>query len=268
MKAIFNSRLIEIDSQVLNTKNRAFCYGDGLFETIVTGPHRINLTDFHLERLTRACKVLDLDSPQFSNQNLREMTSQLADINQLNGDTRARLQIWREDGGLYSPQLSSYSFLLQVAETTTPAFGQGGSIGISTSSKTSHNAISFAKTMSALPYVLAGIEMRQKKLDEIILLDDQGNLSETHSSNLFWIEANEIFTPSLQSGCVEGVMRRLILETLKVNEVMYKPERLTLADSVFSSNASGIRYFTSFENKRYLNPKEKLRKVLKLLQHL
>tara|TARA_R110001592_G_scaffold86428_5_gene254953 strand:+ start:293 stop:1099 length:807 start_codon:yes stop_codon:yes gene_type:complete len=268
MKAIFNSRLIEIDSIKLDTKNRAFCYGDGLFETIVTGPNRINLTDFHLERLIRACKVLDLDPPLFSFQDLNDMISQLADINQLNGDLRIRLQVWREDGGLYTPQQSVCSFMLQVAETSKPAFTEGGSIGISTTSKVSHTAISFAKTMSALPYVLAGIEMQQKKLDEIILLDALGNLAETHSSNLFWIVGDEIFTPSFKTGCIEGIMRRLILETLEVTEVMAKPERLLQADSIFTSNASGIRHFTSFENKRYLNPNEKLKEVIKLLQPL
>ncbi|KYG79038.1 hypothetical protein AWN68_05235 [Roseivirga echinicomitans] len=253
---------------MLDTKNRAFCYGDGLFETIVTGPNRINLTDFHFERLIRACKVLDLDSPPFSNQELNNMISQLADINQLNGDLRTRLQVWREEGGLYGPQQSVSSFLLQVAITTKPAFAEGGSIGISTTSKVSQTAISFAKTMSALPYVLAGIEMQQKKLDEIILLDDQGNLAETHSSNLFWIEGDEIFTPSLKTGCIQGIMRRFILEKLEVAEVMSKPERLIQADSVFCSNASGIRYFNSFENKKYSNPEEKLKKLLKLLQPL
>ena len=268
MKAIFNSRLIEIDSLALNIKNRAFCYGDGLFETIVTGPNRINLTDFHLQRLTRACQVLELEPPQLSSQTLNEMISQLADINQLKGNIRAKIQVWREEGGLYTPEQSASSFLLQVAETTKPAFTEGGAVGVSESSKVSHNAISFAKTMSALPYVLAGIEMRQKNLDEIILLDDQGNLAETHSSNLFWVEGNKIFTPSLQTGCIEGIMRRLILETLEVKEVLAKPEILLQADSIFNSNASGIRYFTSFGKKKYSNPKEKLMEVLKLLQPL
>ena len=268
MKAIFNSRLIEIDSLTLNSKNRAFCYGDGLFETIVTGPNRINLTDFHLERLTRACSVLHLNPPPFSSHDLKEMIYQLTDLNELNGCLRARIQVWREDGGLYSPERSASSFLLEVVETTKPAFSQKGSIGLSTLSKISHTAISFAKTMSALPYVLAGIEMQQKKLDDIILLDDQGNLAETHSSNLFWIEGDQIFTPSLQTGCIEGVMRRLILETLEVTEIIAKPEMLIKADSIFSSNASGICYFNSFRNNEYSSPEKRLAKVIKLLQPL
>ncbi|MGW8121013.1 aminotransferase class IV [Roseivirga echinicomitans] len=268
MKAIYNSRLIEVDDLTFNTKNRAFCYGDGLFETIVTGANRINLTDFHLERLTRACKVLHLCSPTFSSQDLNDMISQLADLNQLKGVLRVRLQVWRTDGGLYSPENSTASFLLQVAETAKPAYSKEGEIGISTTSKTSHTSISFAKTMSALPYVLAGIEMRQKELAEIILLDGRGNLAETHSSNLFWIKNDKVFTPSLETGCIEGIMRRLIIETLEVTQVMAQPESLVQADSIFSSNASGIRYFTSFGNKEYSNPEKKLTKVLKLLQPL
>lgn len=268
MKAIFNSRLVEIDSLTLNPKNRAFCYGDGLFETIVTGPNRINLTGFHFERLTRACKIFDLDPLPFSSQDLKEMISQLTDINKLNSITRARIQVWREDGGLYSPERSTSSFLLQVAETTKSAFEKRGEIDISVSSKTCYTAISFAKTMSALPYVLAGIEMRQKKIDEIILLDSQGNLAETHSSNLYWIENGMIFTPSLQTGCIEGVMRRFILEALEVKEVMVGPEVLKRAESIFTSNASGICYFSSYGNTKYKSPEKELKKVLRLLQPL
>ncbi len=273
MKAIFNSRTIEHSDHLLKTGNRAFCYGDGLFETIVTGEDRINLIDYHLQRLKKGCEVLGIKFPNLlSNKKLAEMIAQLKAENGISGATRTKLILWRNEGGLYTPNQSSASFYLEVKPHTSSFYQEHRTIGISKNLHTLQSPISFAKTTNALTYVMAGREKNERGLDEIILTDIQGNLSETHISNLFWTIDEQIFTPKLDTGCINGVMRTYLMEALQmennpVKEVMAKPEALFQARHIFTTNASAIKYFSCIEgqNKVYQNPLQLLMPFLKRL---
>lgn len=272
MKAIFNSRIIDSSDNLIKTNNRAFCYGDGLFETIVTGSERINLIEFHLDRLRRACAVMAIEFPtSLSVKRVSEMIAQLVMENDLQGDIRTKLSLWRNEGGLYSPTNHEASFLIEAKETDKPLYKEGGAIGVSKTYKTQYSPISFAKTASALTYVLAGNEKNERHLDDIILTDHDGNLSESHIANLFWASGSQIFTSALSTGCIAGVMRTYILDFFKnennpVKEVRMTVDALNNAESIFTSNASGVCYFTLYEGRSLTNPKNLLEQLLIQLQ--
>jgi branched-subunit amino acid aminotransferase/4-amino-4-deoxychorismate lyase len=266
MKAIFNSRIITLEKISLISKNRAFCYGDGLFETIVTGPQRINLIDLHLNRLKKGCEVLNLDFQDFNPEKIIKMIAEIAEENSVSGTLRSRLQLWRKSGGLYSPTSNESEFLIEVSPSTHPLFSMANGLDISENANVNYSAISFAKTMSAMPYVLAGLEMKERGLDDIILLNSAGYLAETHSSNLFWVKDNAIFTPTLSTGCIEGVMRTFVMNQIEVKEVLASPSVLNFADAIFTTNASGIKYFAKYRERDLGNPEKLLASVIKQLQ--
>uniref|UniRef100_UPI0040568081 aminotransferase class IV n=2 Tax=Roseivirga sp. TaxID=1964215 RepID=UPI0040568081 len=266
MKAIFNSRIITLKKISLDSKNRAFCYGDGLFETIVTGPNRLNLIEQHLERLKRGCKILNLDFQELNSENTMKMISKIAKENGISGHLRSRLQLWRQTGGRYSPSSTASDFLIEVSPNIQPVFSMPNGLDISYRANVNFSAISFAKTMSALPYVLAGIEMRERELDDIILLNSAGYMAETHSSNLFWVKDGVIFTPALSTGCIEGVMRKFIIGQIEVKEVLASPSVLNFADAIFATNASGFKYFAKYRDRNLDSPEELLDSVITQLQ--
>ncbi len=274
MKVIFNSRLQSTKDFSLNLNNRSFCYGDGLFETIVTGPERINLTHRHITRLKRGCEIIGFDFPEMlEEKRLSEFISMLRIENDLTGITRSRLILWRNEGGLYSPSNNSASFLIQSIPQNSPVFLRKDLAGFSSDYHTNFSPISFAKTTNALTYVLAGKQMVERGWNDILLCDSQGNIAETHIANVFWSAGDEIFTPSLETGCIEGVMRSEIISFFKehgstINEVKSRKEALIEADSVFTTNASGICYFGNVEGigKSFKNPELVLAPYLKRLQ--
>ncbi len=274
MKAIFNSRIIETSDYLIKTSNRSFCYGDGLFETIVTGRGRINLIEKHLDRLRKGCKVLNMEFPlALESKSLEEMIQKLRAINGIDGDIRTKVIIWRDSGGLYAPDLSSTSFTIEVKSSSSNLFQGIDKVDVSDQVHTQYSPISFAKTTNALVYVLAGLEKTEKNLDEIILTDSYGNLSETHISNLFWIDNQIVYTPSIVTGCIEGIMRNALIDLLgrnniTVHEVKKTKEVLKDASSVFSTNASGIKYFKRIGNWSYESPKNFLELVIRQLQQL
>lgn len=274
MKVIYNSRVLPFNDLSLSFDNRSFCYGDALFETIVTGPDEINLISEHLDRLSRGCQVMGLHFPQHLNKKeLVQQINALAETNGLSGRVRAKLTLWREPGGKYAPTSAESSFLLQVQQQSLPFFREGGEMGISKHYRNHFSPISFAKTTNALHYVLAGQEKNQQGWDDIILLDHNGHLSETHTSNLFWSKEGRIFTPALDSGCIEGIMRNHLLSLWEksdrpIQEEITTPVILKEADTIFTTNASGIQFFTAFEGRKYQSPKLLLQPLLKQLQGL
>lgn len=276
MKAIFNSRVIDTSKPLISSSNRAFCYGDGLFETIVTGEERIDLVTSHLQRLAKGCRALGMELPSaLTEEYLRSSIAKLSRENDLKGNIRTKLIVWRNEGGLYSPENQSASFYIECKESKKPLIQELENIGISKSFHTQFSPISFAKTTNALTYVMAGKEMTDNGWDEIILTDANDSVSETHISNVFWVNDDQFYTPSLTTGCIEGVMRNHLIDGLKalgntVNEVEMKASQLRQAQLVFSSNASGLSLIKNFINERkvsYPSPDtETLAKLKQLLQ--
>ena len=270
MKAIYNSRILPIEKIGLETHNRAFCYGDGLFETIVTGADRINLLPLHAARLSKACGILDIEMP-FDAKLLAELLQELREANGLNGLLRFRVQLWRTSGGLYQPREREAQFLITVSPTDRPFYSRVGKLGIAHDTRVTHHTLSFAKTMSAMPYVLAGLERKRGSFDDLVITDSQGHIAECIVSNIFWTQGDQVFTASLDSGCIDGVMRQYLISEFKkagkaVEEVMAPVKALEEADTIFLSNSSGIQWVGRFnESSAYNEPKALLATLPTLL---
>ena len=117
-----------------------------------------------------------------------------------------------------------------------------------------YSVYSSFKTLSSLKYVLAGQEMLRKKADDIIIMDHEGNVSEALYSNVFWRKGNDYFTPSIRTGCIDGTMRKFIMQKLKeelipVHETQRPIETLLDADQVFLTNSMGIFTVKSIEDR-------------------
>jgi len=110
-----------------------------------------------------------------------------------------------------------------------------------------------------LLYVMAGIFKSQNRLDEAMILNQNGFLCESISANVFVVYNNQIYTPALTEGCVSGVMRTAIMQLAKMNdmeliEAQINPEILKEAEEVFITNATqGIQWVMGYGRKRYFN---------------
>jgi len=107
---------------------------------------------------------------------------------------------------------------------------------------------------------LAGIFKNENKLDECILVDEQGNFVETISSNIFIVKNKTISTPSITNGCINGIMRNEIISIAKnqnftiVESSNLNEKDLFEADEIFITNAvNGIRWVVGFKERRYFN---------------
>lgn len=235
--------------------NRAFEYGDGIFESLIAYKQSIQFWQSHYQRLWEACQVLRLELPSyFSASFLEDVVLNLAQKNHLNDFFRIKINVWRRAGGLYSPTQNQAEYLLRVYPYQPHQ------------EKVKHRAIFFReiplvystispfKTLNSLPYVLAGIAAQEQNAQDAILLSSKGYIAEAIASNIFWIKENQVFTPSLFCGGKRGVMQEKIFEkiknlgiSLKIGE--FRPEDLLQAQVVFMSNVAGIVALRSIEDK-------------------
>jgi len=258
----FNGEIYPADTKLLSVANRGFRYGDGLFESMRLMSGELKFADMHADRLQRGMKALKLDNySQMDAWFLKEKVTDIAMRNKAKHG-RLRLTVFRDAEGLYAPTLNKMGYCLEITPIDEPRYflnEKGLIMDIFTDVSKPTNYLSNIKTCNSLVYVLAAIFKTQNKLDEVFLLNQNGFLCEAGSSNLFVLYNNHLYTPALSEGCVEGVMRHVVIGIAKkigmgITEAQINPDILYEADEVFLTNAGrGIQCVMGFGVKRYFN---------------
>lgn len=260
---LHNDQFFPKEQAVLNASNRAFRFGDGLFESMRMVGGKLQFAQQHADRLRAGMKALKMESYSLIDDYfLKQKTLELQKKNKLSNNVRFRLTIYREGEGLYTPEINKVGYLLESSQLETNAYElnkKGLIISVYDEITKPINKLSNYKTSNSLLYVMSGLHQKQHMLDEAIILNQNGFLCETTSSNIFVVYQNQIYTPALSEGCVAGVMRSVIMQLSKIhnvplNEAQINPNILLQAEEVFVTNAvSGIRWVMGFDRKRYFN---------------
>ncbi len=253
MKAIFNDEILEFDDIKFSPEDRGFRYGDGLFETIAVVNGIPRLLNKHYQRIARGAELLGYDLGELTFERLEEKCLELVKYNHLYPFGKIRLSLWRKGSGLYEPMDQDIYYLLVAQPVEYHHDNTLKKVDFSERVINYPTKISGFKTISALKYVLAGLEKKEKQLDEIIINDHHGFVSETLYSNLFIKTKGIYVTPPITGGCVDGIMRRWLIEQLRsrqktIHERFFKEEELLKADSVFTTNAMGIKHVLKIRN--------------------
>jgi branched-chain amino acid aminotransferase len=263
----FNGEIFPADTKLVKLSNRAFRYGDGLFESMRMIKGQLMFADLHADRLQRGMKALKIeDYSQMDDGFLKDKADELSRRNKARNG-RLRLTVYRDAEGLYTPSQNkmAYSLELQPLDESRYVLNSKGLLAdIFTELPKPVNYLSNIKTCNSLIYIMAGLYKSQNKLDDVFLLNQNGFLCEASSSNVFVLYKNHLYTPALSEGCVEGIMRQVIINLAKkinipVTEAKLNPEILYEADEVFLTNASrGIQSVMGFGVRRYFNEMSKL----------
>lgn len=234
--------------------NRAFEYGDGIFESLIAYQKTIQFWENHYRRLLDGCEALQLQLPEnFSASFLEKMILALAEKNHFLGFYRIKINVWRKEGGLYTPTHKQTDYLVRVYAYQPKTEKIKKKAIFFNDMPLVYSVASPFKTLNSLPYVLAGIAAQKHQAQDAILLNSEGFIAETIASNIFWIKNEEIFTPSLRCGGKRGVMQEKILEKIKNLGISLKigefyPQDLLQAQVVFTSNVAGIEAIENIEN--------------------
>lgn len=247
-----------LNTEAIFTSNNRFAYGDGFIESFRVFENKIAFETLHNSRIEESCKILFLELEQFD---LKKETAKTLTANKLK-NARVKIHFFRSGGGRYLPETNQSNFLVEVEDDNVQTFSLHTikKVGISKQYFKSNNFIGNIKSSSALLYVLAALEAKQNNWNDAILLNENGNICEATSSNIF-IKTREgkIYTPPLNSGCVAGVMRKTVLNFLTQNGYKNIEQNFNVGDienitEMFFTNATkGIQSIEKFNNKKLGN---------------
>jgi branched-chain amino acid aminotransferase len=158
-------------------------------------------------------------------------------------DATLRVVIIRNHGGPYAAPDIERDF--DVVAFTTDLADWGDSVRLSVKPHGRHAQSEFAgaKIMSWACNLAWYEEAHERGFDEVVLLNERGEVSECTSANVFMARGKEVFTPPLASGCLPGVTRELLLEEVRADgisvvEQTILPRDLEQADAVFITSST------------------------------
>ena len=257
----FNGLIVSNDTNIL-TRNRAFLYGDAVFETVKIMDSKILFLEDHYFRLMSSMRVIRMEIPMnFTMEYLEEQILTLAKSKNLAISSRARITVYRNDGGYYLPQDNTVSFLISVESLDTALYSINQKyyvVDLYTDFYVSRQLLSSIKTTNKIINITASIFANENGLDNCLLLNDSKNVIEALQGNLFMLKGNVLITPPVSEGCLNGIMRKQILalarkiENLEVVEEVISPFDLQKADELFITNViKGIQPITKYRKKEF-----------------
>ncbi len=262
----FNGQIVSSKQPVFTGHNRAFRYGDGLFESIRMFNGKMPFLKYHCQRLFKGMTALKIEIP--TNYSLdffkNEIIKTIKDCKSNNH--RIRLTVFRSGNGLYTPHNNNPTFLIEWQELPSSKFNwnkKGLSVGLFDDIKINPSPISCFKSCSALPYVMANIHKKENRWDDVLLINHIGSIVSGGSSNIFLLKNNTLLSPPTSDGCVAGTMRKVVFKlgdklNIETEKRSFSIGELAGADEIFLTNApQGIRWVenvigvkTEFKNKR------------------
>jgi branched-chain amino acid aminotransferase len=257
----FNGTIVSQDTNIL-TQNRAFLYGDAVFETVKIVNSKILFLEDHYFRLMSSMRVVRMEIPMnFTMEYFEEQLLSLVIDTAFSNSCRARITVFRNDGGYYLPQTNTVSFLIHVVslEDALYSFPQKEyEVDLFKDFYVTKQLLSSIKTTNRMLNIAASIFASENGFDNCLLLNDSKNVVEAIQGNVFMILGNKLITPPVSEGCLNGVMRKQILEiakkieSLEVVEEVISPFDLQKADELFVTNViKGIQPITKYRKKDF-----------------
>jgi branched-chain amino acid aminotransferase len=257
----FNGTIVSQDTNIL-TQNRAFLYGDAVFETVKIVNSKILFLEDHYFRLMSSMRVVRMEIPMnFTMEYFEEQLLSLVIDTAFSNSCRARITVFRNDGGYYLPQTNTVSFLIHVVslEHALYSFPQKEyEVDLFKDFYVTKQLLSSIKTTNRMLNIAASIFASENGFDNCLLLNDSKNVVEAIQGNVFMILGNKLITPPVSEGCLNGVMRKQILEiakkieSLEVVEEVISPFDLQKADELFVTNViKGIQPITKYRKKDF-----------------
>lgn len=254
------------NSTALNSlsQNRGFLYGDAVFETVKIVNSKILFLEDHYFRLMASMRILRMEIPMdFTMEFFEEQVLTTVTNNGFAQSSRARITVYRNDGGFYLPTTNTISFLIHASPLDNKDYlleSRPCEVDLYKDFYISKQLLSTLKTTNKVLHVTASIYADENDLDNCILLNESKNVVEVLQGNIFMLQGNRLITPPVSEGCCNGILRKQLLllakkiEGLEVIEEVISPFDLQKADELFYTNViKGIQSITKYRKKDFTN---------------
>ena len=253
---------IQENSAILIDSNRGFLFGDSVFETIKVLDSKVLFLEDHYFRLMASMRICRMEIPMnFTMEYFEEQILKLIATFSDSNSYRVRFSVYRDSDGFYLPKTRNVQFIVAASSLNSDLYAIGKEsyeVELYKDFYVSKQLLSTLKTNNKMLQITGSIFADENGYDNCLVLNDEKNVVEALQSNLFMKTGNVVVTPPVSDGCLNGIMRKQVLEILKkiegieVKEASISPFDLQKADELFLTNViSGIQPITKYRKKEY-----------------
>jgi len=238
---LHNETIRQATDAALSAGQAGLLSGWGVFTTLRVADGVLFAFERHWARITRDAAALHVPLPP-DPERLRRRLLDLVEANGAHNST-LRLVVVRNGGGMWaspSPECPS-----DVIALTADSKDWGHGVKLAYQANGRHAACPFAGTkILSWAMNLTWLESAQNRgFDEVILLNERGEVAECTSANIFAAKGNLVWTPPLSSGCLPGITREVLLGEIhvpgvEIREKALLPGDLESADEVFITSTT------------------------------
>lgn len=222
--------------------DRGLLLGDGLFETILVRDGKAILFDEHVARLRAGCITLGLPAPDA--RAVRDLCLDL-EADMAIGRWALRLTLTAGSGGRGLERMAASE--PHMFATAAPSPGPQGAVALLTST-VRRNEGSPSSRLKSLAYLDNVLARRAASPAEALMLNNRGEIACAAAANIFWVKDGRLFTPALDCGVLDGIMRGRVMAAAAVEEVRAPRMALQDAEAVFLTNSLiGVRAAASLD---------------------
>jgi len=242
-----NGELLPRDQAKVSVFDSVVQGGDAVWEGIRVYNGKVFALEEHLERLQYSAKAMALEGVP-SSQDVRQALFKTLEANQMRNDTHVRLTLTRGEkitSGM-NPRLNQKGCTLIILAEWKPPIYQSMTLKLATSSirrNSPQNLDSKIHHNNLINNILAKIEANLCGVDDAIMLDMQGYVSETNATNVFMVKNGVLYTPHADS-CLPGITRKKVIEIAGKLKIQVVEKNLSVtefynADEVFTTGTMG-----------------------------
>lgn len=243
-RVLINGKLYSEDKAKISIFDRSFLYGDAVFETMRGYAGTIFRLDDHLARMLSSLKVLKIKHG-YTKDRLKEAVYKTLNANKLKS-AYVRLVMTRGEGRFGIGYKDAFTPNLVIVAKDFEGYPEWMFLeGVSAKVlgvQNEYSALSSIKSANYLNFILARFDAQDMGFNEAILTNTKGNVTEGATSNIFIVKSDYLITPSINSGILPGITRKVIIEIarklrLPVREKAVSRRELAAADEAFLTNS-------------------------------
>ena len=253
---------IQENSNFSIESNRGFLYGDAIFETIKVLDNKVLFLEDHYFRLMASMRICRMEIPMnFTMEFFEEQILKLTNSLEKSNSFRVRFSVFRNSDGFYTPISNEIEFIVVAipSENTVYTIEKSNyEVELYKDFFIPKQLLSTLKTNNKMLQITGSIFAKENGYDNCLVLNDEKNVVEALQSNLFMKIGNVVVTPPISDGCLNGIMRKQVIEILskmegiEVKETSISPFDLQKADELFLTNViTGIQPITKYRKKEY-----------------
>lgn len=236
-----NDALLPIEKVRLSPGQAGLICGWGIFTTLRISRGEAFAYERHWRRLEKDAAIVRLPLPCSA----AKVRVHLHEVIRANNVTEgcARIYFVYNSVGFWQSEEQRPPVDLIIYTSELPGHRETVRLAVREHGRHAASALAGVKSISWLNNVWALAEANKEGFDEVVMLNERGEAAECTSANIFMVKNEKILTPPLNSGCLEGVTRGILMEIapeagLSVVEQALQPEDLYSADEVFISSTN------------------------------